>query len=93
MLIPVIRQGLTSAGRYLTFWTTIPDRPGELSKLLSLLATHKANILSVEHHREGVDMPVNDTRVDLTLQLRNHDHIAEIVGALGDARYAVHRER
>ena len=36
LLISVIRHGLTLAGRYLVVRTRIPDRPGELIKLLSL---------------------------------------------------------
>ena len=38
MLISVMRHGLTVGGRYLVFRTRIPDRPGELIKLLELVA-------------------------------------------------------
>ena len=34
LLISVMRHGLTLAGRYLVIRTRIPDRPGELVKLL-----------------------------------------------------------
>src|SRR5213079_681114 len=52
LLISVMRHGLTSAGRYLVVRTRIPDRPGELIKLLQLCAEQRANVVSVEHHRE-----------------------------------------
>src|SRR5881227_930387 len=66
MLISVMRHGLTSAGRYLVARTQLADRPGELIKLLSLVAAERGNVISVEHHREGMDIPVNATEVELT---------------------------
>jgi threonine dehydratase len=92
LLMPVIRRGLASSGRYLTFWTTIPDRPGELSRLLALVGELKANILSIEHHREGLHLAVADTRVDLTLQMRNQAHVDEVLRRLSAAGYDVHRD-
>ena len=67
LLISVMRHGLTLSGRYLVVRTKISDRPGELLKLLSLVAKERVNVLSVEHHREGLDLPVVETEVELTL--------------------------
>jgi threonine dehydratase len=88
-LIPVIRHGLTAVGRFLYLGTVIPDRPGELSRLLALLADLRVNILGVEHHREGVHLRVAETRVDLTLQTRNAEHVTAVRDALRDAGYPV----
>jgi threonine dehydratase len=88
-LIPVIRHGLTAVGRYLYLGTVIPDRPGELSSLLGLLASLRVNVLGVEHHREGVHMRVGETQVDLTLQTRNAEHVSEVKDALRAAGYPV----
>ena len=54
LLITVLRHGLTRAGRYLVVRTRLPDRPGELIKLLTLVAEERVNVVSVEHHREGM---------------------------------------
>jgi threonine dehydratase len=91
-LVPVIRHGLTTVGRFLYLGTIIPDRPGELSRLLALLAGTRVNVLGVEHHREGVHLRIGETRVDLTLQTRNAEHVAEVEAALGEAGYPVLRE-
>ena len=41
------------------------------------------NVLSVEHHREGMDMPVTESEIELTLMMRDQDHCAALVrGAL-----------
>ena len=91
-LVPVIRHGLTAVGRFLYLGTVIPDRPGELSRLLGLLADVRVNVLGVEHHREGVHLRIGETRVDLTLQTRNAEHVAEVEAALAEAGYPVLRE-
>ena len=52
-LIAVMRAGLTFAGRHLVVKTWVPDRPGELLKLLDLVAKERVNVLDVEHLREG----------------------------------------
>lgn len=88
-LIPVIRHGLSTAGRFLYLGTIVRDRPGELSRLLSLLATLRVNVLGVEHHREGVHVGVGRTQVDLVLQTRNAEHIAQVEEALGAEGYTV----
>lgn len=86
-LLPVVRHGLTTVGRFLTLATTLPDRPGELSRLLALLAELKVNLLSVEHHREGVRMHVSETLIELTVQTRNREHVNEVLAALDAAGY------
>jgi threonine dehydratase len=82
LLISVMRHGLTLSGRYLVIRTRIQDRPGELIKLLSLVAEERGNVISVEHHREGMDMPVTESEVELTLTMRDQDHCAALVSAL-----------
>ena len=82
LLIPVMRHGLTHAGRYLVVRTRMPDRPGELIKLLQLVAEQRGNVVSVEHHREGIDIPVAETEVELTLAMRDEEHCAELRAAL-----------
>ncbi|MCB0877934.1 MAG: threonine ammonia-lyase [Thermoleophilia bacterium] len=90
-LIPVIRHGLSAVGRFLYVGTVIPDRPGELSRLLGMLARARVNVLGVEHHREGVDLRIGETRVDLTLQTRNAEHVAEVEALLTSSGYPLLR--
>ena len=71
---PSMRHGLTGAGRYLVLRTLIPDRPGELTKLLDLIARSRGNVVAVEHHREGMQRQVMQTEVELTLVTRDEAH-------------------
>jgi threonine dehydratase len=90
-LISIARHGLTLAGRSLALSTRIADRPGELMKLLALIAEEHGNIVSVEHHREGIDLPVGETGVELTLTMRGREHCEQLIAAMEAAGYPVTR--
>jgi threonine dehydratase len=91
MLISVMRHGLASAGRYLVVRTQLADRPGELIKFLSLVAAERGNVISVEHHREGMDLPVAGTEVELTLVTRDEAHCVQLLAAMAERGYDVQR--
>lgn len=91
MLISVMRHGLTAAGRYLVVRTHLSDKPGELIKLLSLVAEERGNVISVEHHREGMDIPVNETEVELTLVTRDEEHCVGLLEAMAERGYGIQR--
>jgi len=93
MLISVMRHGLTAAGRYLVARTQLADRPGELIKLLALVAQERGNLISVEHHREGMDVPVTETEVELTLVTRDEEHCQRLLAAMAEQGYTVERLR
>jgi threonine dehydratase len=91
MLISVMRHGLTASGRYLVVRTHLTDRPGELIKLLSLVAAERGNVISVEHHREGMEIPVTETEVELTLVTRDEPHCRQLLAAMAERGYTVER--
>jgi threonine dehydratase len=93
LLISVMRHGLTVAGRYLVARTQMADRPGELIKLLSLVAEERGNLIAVEHHREGMDIPVSATEVELTIVTRDEEHCRRLVEAMEERGYKVQRLR
>jgi threonine dehydratase len=89
LLIQVMRHGLTHGGRYLVVRTRLADRPGELARLLALLGEARVNVISVEHHREGMDLPVAETEVELTLVTRDRAHRDEVLDRLRGWGYGV----
>jgi threonine dehydratase len=93
LLITVMRHGLTLAGRYLVVRTRVPDRPGELVKLLKLIANERVNLVSVEHHREGIQLSVTETEVELTLSTRDEAHALGLIEAMQRWGYPVERLR
>src|SRR5215218_11161420 len=91
LLIAVMRHGLTLAGRYLVLRTRVPDRPGELQKLLTLIAQQRVSVQSVEHHREGVAIAVSETEIELTLLTRDEEHCQELLSEMQRWGYPVER--
>jgi len=91
MLISVMRRGLAVAGRYLVLRTRVPDRPGELATLLTLLANERVNVVEVEHQRETIDVRAGETGVELTLITRDAAHCDEILAMLERWGYPAQR--
>ena len=90
-LITVMRSGLTLAGRHLVVRTWVPDRPGELLRLLELVAKQRVNVLDVKHLREGVDIPVAATGIELTLLTRDDAHCEALIAQMRGWGYEVQR--
>jgi threonine dehydratase len=91
LLLRVIRFGLSASGRYFAFHTRIADRPGELHRLLGLVADIGANIVGVEHHREGVGVHLGEVDVALQVETRGADHIQVLVEKLLESGYSPER--
>jgi threonine dehydratase len=93
LLAECIRLGETAAGRRMVLSTTVPDRPGALSGLLALVAEHGANVVDVEHLRDGIDLHVRETAIQLVMQTRGPDHGDEILEAVRNEGFRVRIER
>ncbi|HEX6390782.1 MAG TPA: pyridoxal-phosphate dependent enzyme [Solirubrobacteraceae bacterium] len=87
LLAVVARRHETEAGRRLALFLRVPDRPGALAKLLDVVATSGANLLDVAHMREGVDLHVRETGVQLVLETRGRAHADAVREAIADAGY------
>jgi threonine dehydratase len=90
LLATVARRHETEAGRRLVLFTRVPDRPGSLARLLMLVGEAGANLIHVEHLREGIDLHVRETAVQLTLETRGRDHAHEVMACVRDAGYEPH---
>ena len=89
LLSKVVRHGLVAAGRFLSLRVAIPDRPGELARLLGVLAGSGANVLDVEHSRTGAGLHVDEVEVALQLETRGRPHGDDVVSGLAVAGYSV----
>ena len=91
LLLRVIRFGLGASGRYFAFRTKLPDRPGQLHRLLGLIAEQGANVIGVEHHREGVSLELGEVDLALQVETKGSDHITQLVESLAMSGYVVER--
>ena len=87
-LAECIALGETAAGRRIVLSVVMPDRPGALAALLRMVAEHGANVIDVEHLREGVDLHVGETAITLVLQTKGPEHSAELLSAIDEAGFA-----
>jgi threonine dehydratase len=87
LLAQIVRRHETLAGRRLVLLARIPDRPGSLAQLLSLVGEHGANLLDVIHIREGLDLHVRETAVQLVMETRGQAHAEEVSDAIRAAGY------
>jgi threonine dehydratase len=85
LLASVARRHETEVGRRLVVFTRLPDRPGSLAALLSLIGDQGANLVEVEHVREGVDLHVRESAVQLVMETRGRDHAQAVLSALAAA--------
>ena len=92
LLAECIRLGETAAGRRMVLATTVPDTPGGLARLLDLVAEHGGNVVDVEHLRDGIDLHVRETAIQLVMQTRGREHGDEILRVVGDAGFSVRSE-
>jgi threonine dehydratase len=81
-LAECIRLGETAAGRRIVLWTVVPDRPGALAALLRVVAERGANVVDVEHLREGVELHVRETAIQLVLQTDGREHSQAVLDAV-----------
>jgi threonine dehydratase len=85
VLLSVVRAGLTRAGRYLMLRVRVPDRPGQLGRVLAEVGALGGNVVTVFHQREGrSDLGILETEIDLTILARDQQHADEIVATLNE---------
>lgn len=85
----IINSGLLRSWRKVFFSTIIPDQPGELVKLLSLIAETNANVLSVTHERSQHGVGIGYTAVSFELETANEKHVEHLMELLRDQHYQV----
>jgi threonine dehydratase len=92
LLSECIRLGETAAGRRMVLSTVVPDRPGALAGLLRVVADCGANVVDVEHLRDGIDLHVRETAIKLVLQTRGAESNRELLDAVRAEGFSVRVE-
>ena len=90
LIARVIERGLAKDGRLVRIDIKLLDKPGQLAKVSSVIAQHKANVIEV-HHSRAFSERFGDTTLQLTLETRGPEHVEEILRALRELGYPVDR--
>jgi len=88
ILASIMVRELEREHRIVSFRLTIPDRPGVLGDIATLLGALGANILTVDHRRLFLDVPAKGAKLDITIETRDQMHAQDILRALADGGYS-----
>ena len=91
LLSRIIERGLVKDGRLVRLRINLPDHPGALEKLARVIAEQKANIVETNYDRAYYGVLLGDTSIDITMETRGPDHIADLKVALDAAGYVHER--
>ncbi|HET8593574.1 MAG TPA: pyridoxal-phosphate dependent enzyme [Solirubrobacterales bacterium] len=88
VLADIARHHETTRGRRLRVFTKISDEPGSLAALLTCLGEGGANLIDVDHVREGVGLAVGETGVELVMETRGPEHAEQLLQLISDSGYS-----
>jgi len=87
LLSRIIERGLVKDGRLVRLRIHLPDHPGALYRLSGVISEQRANIVETQYNRAYYGVLLGDTAIDITMETRGPDHIAELSAALDAAGY------
>jgi len=87
LLARIIEQGLVRDGRRLRLRVRLPDYPGALEGLASVIAKARANIVETSYNRAHYGVSLNEAAIDITMETRGRDHASDLLAALTGSRY------
>jgi threonine dehydratase len=90
LLASVARRHESQSGRRIVLLTRLPDRPGSLATLLHVVGEQNANLVDLTHVREGLDLHVRESAVQLVLETRGAAHAEDVLRAVASAGYETH---
>ncbi len=91
LLSGVILRGLVRTDRLVRLRVGLPDSPGSLARVATIIAENGGNIVDVSHQRAFSRLSVKQADVDFTIETRNAAHAREIEQALAAAGLSVYR--
>ncbi|MBO6163695.1 MAG: ACT domain-containing protein, partial [Lachnospiraceae bacterium] len=83
----VVQHGLMARDRVFTVSVLLPDKPGQLVKVASLIAEQKANVISLEHN-QFFSINRNDlVELRITLEAFGTEHKMQILQVLEEGGF------
>lgn len=83
----LVQHGLINRGRVFTFSVQLPDRPGELLRVASIVAQANGNIIKLEHNQFVNINRQSGVELRVTLEAFGHSHKRAILEAMQKEGY------
>ena len=87
LLSRIIERGLVQDGRLIRLRIHLLDKPGALTELTTLIASHRVNIVDTLYNRAYYGVNLGDTTIDITMETRGREQVAELLVALTAGGY------
>ena len=87
LLSRIIERGLVQDGRLILLRIHLLDKPGALAELTKLIASYRANIVNTLYNRAYYGVNLGETVIDITLETRGREQVAELLRAMTEAGY------
>ena len=87
LLSRTLDHGLAHAGRFVAISVVVLDQPGQLRKVLNVLARERVNVLEVTHHRRRMHLPMGQVHIELLVETRDSEHALRLVKGMELAGY------
>ena len=89
MISSMINKGLIRRDRIFNFSINIPDKPGELAKVVDLIAELGANVVKLEHNQFKNLSRFKDVELQVTVETNGSEHIKNLVQAFEEKGYEI----
>ena len=93
LLASVIMRGLVRSGRLTRLHIEIPDVPGSLGRVTTVVGEAGANIVEIGHQRMFLDVSARSAELEVVIETFDHDHVERVVAALAEAGHDGHARR
>ena len=87
LLAAIIERGMVRAGRLARICVSARDIPGSLARITATVAEAGANIEEVHHQRAFTMLAAQNVEIELVLETRGREHIAQVLAALHQAGF------
>ncbi|MFZ7972997.1 threonine ammonia-lyase [Fusobacterium watanabei] len=91
MISSMINKGLIRRDRIFNFTVSIPDKPGELAKVVDLIAEQGANVIKLEHNQFKNLSRFKDIELQITVETNGSEHIKNLTHAFEEKGYEIVR--
>ena len=89
MISSIINKGLIRRDRIFNFSVNIPDKPGELAKVVDLIAELGANVVKLEHNQFKNLSRFKDVELQVTVETNGSEHIKNLVQTFEEKGYEI----
>lgn len=83
----VVQHGLIQRGRIFTLSVLLPDKPGELVNVASIIAENQGNVIRLDHNQFVSINRNSAVELTITMEAFGHEHKEKIINALRKRGY------